>query len=221
MRLLVFCFYCLGFGFASASEQQIAVGASNNLPVDHPSIVLMEKAYQRLGYQMVLVVMPLERSAYESNKGQLLDAELGRTAQAAEMLPNMLRVEVPIGHVRITAFSRNPAVKINHWQDLSTWRVDVLRGIYLAKVQMQGQNYIEVNTIDQAIQRLLADRTDVVVALGDETEWQLKQHANHGIYTIQPDLAKTQVFHYVHERHAALVPQLEATLRQLNQQTQR
>jgi polar amino acid transport system substrate-binding protein len=215
MRLFAFCFYWFGLCAAVASEQEIAVGASNNLPADHPSILLMAKAYQQLGYQMTLIVMPLERSAHESNKGQLLDAELSRTAQAAEILPNMLRVEVPIGHIRITAFSRDPALKINHWRDLSAFRVDVLRGIYLARVNMQEQEYTEVNSISQAIQRLLSGRTDVVVALGDETEWQLKQLENHGIYAIAPDLAKTEIFHYVHERHAALVPQLEAALRQL------
>ncbi|WP_233081222.1 substrate-binding periplasmic protein [Rheinheimera soli] len=215
MRLFALCFCWIGLSTALASEQKIAVGASNNLPADHPSILLMDKAYQQLGYQMVLIVMPLERSAHESNKGQILDAELSRTAQAADMLPNMLRVEVPIGHIRITAFSRNPKLKIERWQDLSAFRVDVLRGIYLAKVNMQDQEYTEVNTISQAIQRLLSGRTDVVVALGDETEWQLKQQKNHGIYTIAPDLAKTEIFHYVHERHAALVPQLEAALRQL------
>ena len=215
MRLFAFYFYWFALCAALASEHEIAVGASNNLPADHPSIVLMNKAYQQLGYQMILIVMPLERSAHESNKGQILDAELSRTAQAAEMLPNMLRVEVPIGHIRITVFSRNPAIKVNHWQDLSAFRVDVLRGIYLAKVNMQEQEYTEVNSISQAIQRLLSGRTDVVVALGDETEWQLKQLENHGIYAITPDLAKTEIFHYVHERHAALVPQLEAALRQL------
>lgn len=215
MRVFAFCFYWFGLCAAVASEQEIAVGASNNLPADHPSIVLMDKAYQQLGYQMTLIVMPLERSAHESNKGQILDAELSRTAQAAEILPNMLRVEVPIGHIRITAFSRNPALKINQWRDLSAFRVDVLRGIYLARVNMQEQEYTEVNSISQAIQRLLSGRTDVAVLLGDETQWQLKQLENHGIYAITPDLAKTEIFHYVHERHAALVPQLEAALRQL------
>ena len=99
--------------------------------------------------------------------------------------------------------------------------MDVLRGIYLAKINMQGQQYTEVNTISQAIQRVLSGRTDIAVLLGDETEWLLKQQAYQGIYTIAPDLAKTEIFHYVHERHAALVPQLEAALRQLTVQVQR
>jgi polar amino acid transport system substrate-binding protein len=221
MRLFLLCLLCLQFSDILAAEQQIEVGASNNLPTDHPSILLMEKAYRQLGYQMKLVVMPLERSAYESNKGQLLDAELSRTAQAAAMLPNMLRVKVPIGHIRITAFSRNPAVKINSWQDLSAWKVDVLRGIYLAKINMQGQKFTEINHIPQAIQRLLSNRTDIAVLLGDETEWLLQQHANQGIYAVAPDLARTEIFHYVHQRHAALVPQLEAALRQLTAKVQR
>lgn len=192
------------------------MGVSNNLPATHPSILLTTKAYQQLGYQMKLVVMPLERSAYESNKGKLLDAELSRTAEAAELLPNMLRVKVAIGTVRITAYSRNSAIKLNNWQDLSRWRVDVLRGIYLAKMNMQGQSYTEVNNIPQAIQRLVANRTDIALVLGDEMDLLLQQK-NHGIYAIQPDLAKVPIFHYVHERHAALVPLLEEALRQLTQ----
>lgn len=181
----------------------------------------MDKAYQQLGFQMKLVVMPLERSAYESNKGSMLDAELSRTAEAAAILPNMLRVKVPIGYIRITAFTRDPAIQVNNWQSLGVWRVDVLRGIYLAKINMQSQQYTEVNTISQATQRLLSGRADIAVLLGDETEWLLKQQANHGIYAISPDLAKTEIFHYVHERHAALVPKLEAALRQLTAQVQR
>jgi hypothetical protein len=59
------------------------------------------------------------------------------------------------------------------------------------------------------------------VLLGDETEWLLQQDLALPIYSIQPDLAKTEIFHYVHQRHAALVPQLEATLRQLTAQAQR
>jgi hypothetical protein len=221
MRFLLLCLFCFQCSTCLAAVPQIEVGASNNLPPDHPSILLMEKAYQQLGYQMKLVVMPLERSAYESNKGQLLDAELSRTEEAAAMLPNMLRVKVPIGHIRITAFSRTRDIKIDNWQDLSAWRVDVLRGIYLAKINMQGQSYTEVNHIPQAIQRLLSGRTDIAVLLGDETEWLLQQELALPIYSIQPDLAKTEIFHYVHQRHAALVPQLEATLRQLTAQAQR
>ncbi len=76
MRFLLLCLFCFQCSTCLAAVPQIEVGASNNLPPDHPSILLMEKAYQQLGYQMKLVVMPLERSAYESNKGQLLDAEL-------------------------------------------------------------------------------------------------------------------------------------------------
>lgn len=221
MRFLLLCLFCFQCSTCLAAVPQIEVGASNNLPLDHPSILLMKKAYQQLGYQMKLVVMPLERSAYESNKGLMLDAELSRTAEAAAMLPNMVRVKVPIGHIRITAFSRDPAIKIKNWQSLKPWRVDVLRGIYLAKINMQGQKYTEVNNIQQAIQRLLSDRTDIAVLLGDETEWLLKHHTDQEIYTIEPDLTKTEIFHYVHERHAALVPQLEAALRQLTVQVQR
>ncbi|MGY5798277.1 hypothetical protein [Rheinheimera faecalis] len=221
MRFLLLCLLCFQCSTCLAAVPQIEVGASNNLPPDHPSILLMQKAYQQLGYQMKLVVMPLERSAYESNKGLMLDAELSRTAEAAAMLPNMVRVKVPIGHIRITAFSREPSIQIKNWQSLGIWQVDVLRGIYLAKINMQGQKYTEVNTIPQAIKRLLSGRADIAVLLGDETEWLLKQQAYQGIYTIAPDLAKTQIFHYVHERHAALVPKLEAALRQLTMQLQR
>jgi polar amino acid transport system substrate-binding protein len=221
MRFLLLCLLCFQCSTCLAAVPQIEVGASNNLPPDHPSILLMQKAYQQLGYQMKLVVMPLERSAYESNKGLMLDAELSRTAEAAAMLPNMVRVKVPIGHIRITAFSREPSIQIKNWQSLGIWQVDVLRGVYLAKINMQGQKYTEVNTIPQAIKRLLSGRADIAVLLGDETEWLLKQQAYQGIYTIAPDLAKTQIFHYVHERHAALVPKLEAALRQLTMQLQR
>lgn len=221
MRFLLLCLLCFQCSTCLAAVPQIEVGASNNLPPDHPSILLMQKAYQQLGYQMKLVIMPLERSAYESNKGLMLDAELSRTAEAAAMLPNMVRVKVPIGHIRITAFSREPTLQIRSWQSLGMWRVDVLRGIYLAKINMQGQKYTEVNTIEQAIQRLLSSRADIAVLLGDETEWLLKQQAYQGIYAITPDLAKTHIFHYVHERHAALVPKLEAALRQLTVQVQR
>lgn len=222
MRLILLCLLVgLHSGMLLAAEQKIEVGASNNLPADHPSILLMRKAYQQLGYQMQLVVMPLQRSAYESNKGQLLDAELSRTAAAAAMLPNMIRVKVPIGTVRITAFSRDPTIKIKNWHSLQGKRVDVLRGIYLARINMRDLQYTEISTISQAIQRLQSGRTDIAVLLGDETEWLLKQYANHGLYSIAPDLANTEIFHYVHERHAALVPRLEAALRQLTVQVQR
>lgn len=221
MRFFLLCLLCFQCSTCLAAVPQIEVGASNNLPPDHPSILLMQKAYQQLGYQMKLVVMPLERSAYESNKGLMLDAELSRTAEAAAMLPNMVRVKVPIGHIRITAFSREPSIQIKNWHSLGIWQVDVLRGIYLAKINMQGQKYTEVNTIPQAMKRLLSGRADIAVLLGDETEWLLKQQAYQGIYAIAPDLAKTEIFHYVHERHAALVPKLEAALRQLTMQVQR
>lgn len=218
MRCILLCLLWIQCSSYALAQQQMDVGMSNNLPANHPSILLMHKAYQQAGYQMKLVVMPLERSAYESNKGKLLDAELSRTAEAAELLPNMIRVKVAIGTVRITAYSRNPAIKISSWQDLSKWRVDVLRGMYLAKLKMQGQDYTEVNTIDQAMQRLLSDRTDIAVVLGDEMDWLLQQQAGTDIAALQPDLAKVPIFHYVHERHAALVAPLEAALRELTLQ---
>ncbi len=221
MRFFWFCLLCLQLPLDVAAVPSFKVGVSNNIRADHPHILLMREAYQQLGYQMELVVMPLQRSAYESNKGQLLDAELSRTAQAAAILPNMIRVKVPLGQVRITAFSRDPAIKIKDWQSLKTWRVDVLRGLYLATLNMSGQHYTEVNSIEQAMQRLLSGRADIAVLLGDETQWYLQQKQQPQLYALTPDLAKAELYHYVHERHAAVVPKLEAALSLLTQKTRR
>jgi len=195
-----------------AATPVIEVGASDNLKPDHPTILLLQHAYQQLGYRMKLVQMPLERVALESNKGQLVDAELSRTAEAETMLPNMIRVKVPVGQVRITAYVRADS-PIKQWQLANNWQLDALRGILLLAELIPNQQYTEVSTIQQGLDRLRAGRSDVVILLGDETEQLLAGQQD--IKALQPDLYQTKVYHYLHQRHAALVPALEQILREL------
>lgn len=57
---------------------------------------LISEAYQELDINPQIVRMPAKRALAESSKNSWVDAELVRVAEAEKILPNFIRIPVPL-----------------------------------------------------------------------------------------------------------------------------
>lgn len=75
-----------------------------------------------------------------------------------------------------------------------------------------------VKTLEQAFKKLDAGRSDLVIEERFAGLQMLNQLGFKGIQLLEPPLKHYPLYHYIHTRHAALVPQLEETLQQMEQE---
>lgn len=70
-------------------------------------------------------------------------------------------------------------------------------------------------TLEQALQYVAKGRVDVAVLPKAETEYVLKQMKVQQVQAVQPALELLPMYHYIHQKHQALVGPLTAQLEKL------
>lgn len=171
---------------------------------------LISEAYQELDINPQIVRMPAKRALAESSKNSWVDAELVRVAEAEKILPNFIRIPVPLMTLKVSSYSLKTNVEVNSWQSLKGLNVVTLRGFIGITNQLKKYdiNFHQTSTMQQAIQMLKVKRMDTVI-LPEILFSKLKPEKlfkEHEVY--KQYITQFEVFHYIHKRHHELVPKL-------------
>lgn len=175
---------------------------------------LLSRAYQQLGYKVQFVFLPGQRALTEAEKGQGIDAEALRIDLGEEPI-NLIKVPEPLFQLHVSAFvTRTPSEQIT-WKKLAYFRVSSVRGFKIVERNVSHHKLIYVANIAQAFQLLAKDRVDVVIAPKKVGQGLLKTLGLNQIYPLTPALQVLPVYHYIHAKHAHLLPELTMTLKAL------
>jgi hypothetical protein len=180
------------------------------------------EACMRLGYGFELYSFPAERALVEANSGRM-DGEAGRIRfdpALAAKYPNLVRVTEPIVNVAWTAYTADPAIRLNDWKDLTGRNLVVgyPRGIKVFEKRLPGhvdaKDLYEITDIRQGLRMLRRGRIDVMCGLQSSVDSILAEaeFMDSGI-TLAGTLEKLPVFPYLHKKHRALAPRLAAALK--------
>lgn len=207
---------CLLLLFAcgvSARSEVMHIGTLMQISPQHPLVVQVKQAYQQLGLQMQLETMPLERLRVEAARGELLDGNLAASVTLSQTVPQLIQIPVQIYQLDLTAFVSRPELRPAQWTELQPLRVAYLAGMLAVESRLkqhQVKTLTTVLTLEQALQYVAKGRVDVAVLPKAEADYVLRQMTGLKVQAVQPALEQMPMYHYIHQKHQALVGPLTA-----------
>lgn len=174
----------------------------------------LRQAYSRLGYQMQLVRLPAGRSLQMTDRG-LYDGELFRIDGVQHEFSQLRQVPVQLATIELLAFVRAEQQNtLRDWVLMKNIRVGFVRGFRLASQLQYAGHPVPVTTLEQAVGMLIQGKIDVL--LEDQLSVLSVLPAKTGLagITVLPGtLARAGLYHYLHQRHSALVQPLATVLK--------
>lgn len=180
---------------------------------------LMKGAFKRCcKLDVKITTLPAERSLKLADKG-LVDGELPRIANISGLNSNFLnlvQVDVSIMPTTFVAFTKNPAIHMQRWEELEPYNIGLVTGWkILEKNILKYRSLTKFDNAKKLFTALGKNRVDIVVfnrLLGLTT---IKKLGLKGIYGGNSPAFKTNKdkwFLYMHKKHKNLVPRLEKAL---------
>lgn len=178
-----------------------------------PAEALLKRAYASLNLEVDYLPLPLPRSVVELRAGRL-DAVAMRTDAFFEQVPQLRKVDVPLLQLQLYAYARPPCPRSITAEELGRSRVSLQRGMAAAEALVPEAARLPANTPADAFLILANGSADYALTLS--TAWMVEvpvETRQGAICVIPTPLARTTLYHGVHESRAAWVPALEQALR--------
>ena len=175
---------------------------------------ILKKAYENIGVDIDTVELPAKRSLVMADAG-VFDGEVQRIGNINRQYPNLIEVPEPILYLESSVFVKNPRIRIEKWDELSSYLIGIPRGIMYLNNQTAGMNRVLVKNLDQLFYLLDVGRIDVVIISTNYGRTFLENHKHMNIKMLEPPILRTPLFHYLHRKHRTLVPRIAESIRQM------
>lgn len=209
---LVILAFCLAL--PAHAEQRLEFSFID-APLSASSLAVLKAAYTKLGIVAEGRPLPPARGLAESDAGRT-DSEVHRIKDVETNNDNLIRIEVPINQVEGLAITCGKSVDTSSPDSIRNHRIGIKLGTLYAERLTQGMpNVISRPHEDKLMELLRAGRLDIVI--GDRP-WALsllRQKNNSCVVINDPPLVVVPLFHYLHRKHADLVPKITRVLRQM------
>lgn len=202
---------------AESLPKLLYIAMPQQLEAQHPALQLVQHAYQNLGIATQMEAMPLERIRRELTQGRL-DAHLAAAATLADVMPDLIRLDVPVYQLELAIFARVDRAQFASVALMKQQQVAYLQGMHMVEVLLKKQGVRQLNAVMSLSQVLLGlqkGRYDSAILPRREAETVLKQLKLTQVVLYPPILKTIPLYHYLHRRHQLLVQPLTAELRRL------
>ena len=175
---------------------------------------VLREAYQRLGIDLVIKALPARQSLMRAKSGGL-DGEVHRKEGINRDFPNLLMVPVAINRVDFVAMSKKVDFLVNGWSSLKPYALLIQRGALAVEEGTAGMNVFPSDNPEAIISLLLKGRGEVGIDERLDALSAMKKFNVTDIRILEPPVASIILYHYLHQRHAALLPKITAVLRKM------
>lgn len=203
-----------------SGAQPLVLNTAHSAPRSRPDATgyedrIVAEAFRRIGLDLRIVHLSSERALQNANLG-IDDGNFARVSGLAAQYPNLIMVPEPVDEFVFTAFTRNPALQVQGWEDLKPCSVGLITGWKIVEAKTQDVRSVTRVKDEEALFAMLdRNRADMVVVdllLGQEV---IRRMGYQGVRALAPPLERRDMYIYLHKRHAALVPKLAEVLRQM------
>ncbi len=191
-----------------AEERMTLVAAAGTVDTVISEVIL-RTAYRRLGIDIYIEKHPGERALRLANSGEVA-GDVQRIDGLSAKYSNMIQIRPAINFIEGSAFSRSQQIPINGWESLKDYRIGLIRGIKFAENNTKGMDTYVARDYASLFRMLNKDRIDVAISPRLNGLYQIKRFGIHDVTPLSPAIARFDLFHYLHIKHAALVPKLSS-----------
>ena len=172
---------------------------------------VLEEAYRRTGISIEIEWLSAIEALEASNSGRLA-GELQRIDGVNRTYTNLVQVQIPINFLEVAAFSKEHRFTASGWASLAGYSVGYVAGILFVEQRARGLDAVAAPEYPSVWDVLEAGDVDVAV-VPRIVGLTLASERSSAIVDMEGVLEILFLYHYLHQRHAALVPRLEAELK--------
>lgn len=210
-KTLLLCLITLSHDVSFADDNSLQFSGIKGSENSLISMKVLTKAYNRLGIKIKYLPLPGERSLRTSNSGKV-DGEVFRIANVSKRYTNLIQIPTSINTLPAIAFSKNKNISIDGWHSLRPYKIGIQVGIKFAERGTKKLNPVVVDSNEQLFRMLNSGRIDIAIASQVNGLKTLKLLKYKNIHALTPVIAEYPLYHYLHKKHASLVPRLNDVL---------
>jgi len=175
------------------------------------SQVLVE-AYERIGITAEINLVPAKRSLIMSNSG-LSDGEVVRIKGTEKKYTNLVPIRPKICTTEVRVYvKQGKEFEVTGWESLRPYKIGIMRGHLYAVKGTQGMDAIQGNSNEALFGMLDKGRVDVVIAQVPDALHAISHLKLQGIVGLEPTIMSMPMYHFLHKKNSALVPEIERAL---------
>lgn len=177
---------------------------------------LLTEIYRRAGHEISITPMPGKRALAEASSGRK-DGETLRIFALGENEKRLIRVPTPISSLQTAAFIKAGSdVTIARREDLETYRTVIVSGVLHTHAITEGLSGVhEMPDPSNMFRFVQAGRADVALTSSLDGRANLAKEGITDVVLLDPPLKELELFHYLHESHAEMVPAIDAVIQEM------
>ncbi|MFT6991647.1 MAG: hypothetical protein ACJASL_003635 [Paraglaciecola sp.] len=173
---------------------------------------ILKVVYAKVGMPIEIVAVSGKRALIESNEGRL-DGEVHRIVEIDSIYPSLLKIPTAINHIEATVFAKNIDYLPVGCASLEGKLIGIVRGVIYAELCTEGLNKMAIFPDSVSLMKSLDKNiVDYVVTARFNGLVQLKKLGINSIIALKPALSKKPLFHYLHKKHADLIPKVNSVI---------
>ncbi|GMR07553.1 MAG: transporter substrate-binding domain-containing protein [Gammaproteobacteria bacterium] len=166
---------------------------------------ITKEVFRRLGIEADLISVPSQRSLVNANAG-IDDGNMARIKGIEKRFPNLVRVPEKIIDFEFVVYSAGPVFDVTGWESLRPYEIGFINGwLILERNVTSTKKIIKLKSPRQLFDMVKKKRIDLIIYERWGGLWWIKE-LNSGAKLLQPNIAKRELFLYLHKKHAYLVP---------------
>jgi polar amino acid transport system substrate-binding protein len=180
--------------------------------------VMIPQIYLGIGIAVDIEPLPGNRAQYAAVGGRL-DGEIMRIWSYGEENPQMLRVPTPYYYLETMPFVRaGSGILIEKVEDLQNYRVVKVRGVkHTNNISVGLRQVRDVDSTRMMFELLRDGKADVALTNSLDGQVIMRRYHFSDISAMPTHLGRLPLYQYLHPKHAALLPEVDAEIRRLKQ----
>ena len=176
---------------------------------------LLQRAYDEIGYDVVLKRYPVKRTYVQADFDKV-DGILISSKSLLADYKNLIPVPVPLAQAELVVLSITEDFVVDGPSSLEKYRIGLLRGYLLSEQITRTMQRQIVEDYRALFSILQMKRVDVVIALKRESQRFLATNPEfNDVRTLEPPLTTIPMYHFLNKRHRELISRVSPIVQRL------
>jgi polar amino acid transport system substrate-binding protein len=179
--------------------------------------LIIPEFYKKLGIKITISPKPGKRAQLMASTGNK-DGEIMRIWTYGNETPTTIRVPTPYYQLETMPFIRKGSdVEINSKSDLKKYRIAKVRGVKHTDNITRGLTEVSDFNSTKKMMQIFKHRASIDVALTNTIDGiiELNRLGVVDIIPLKRPLATLDLYHYIHNDHAELVPRIDSVIKEM------